>query len=294
MPGAARFADFPQTTPAPPRMRVTFVRKTMLPGAVAALADSPVALPRENIAGHIQRLNWLRGHLCRTDHALELGCGTGYMITLPMRTWGYDLVGIDLDDRSVQLGRELLACNGLDPGALRMADLRNLEEAYDAIIASEVLEHLADDDLRPVLAAIHERLRPGGQLLVTVPNGYGWFELEAALWFRTGVDRFYRRRRVNRVVSGIHHVLTRGYVDAVFPSTVADSPHRQRFTHRSIQRLLTDAGFGIEHIRGSVLIAGPFSQLLFTGIDPAMRINATLGRRLPWVAAGFYVAARRY
>ena len=170
----------------------------------------------------------------------------------------------------------------MDPNALRRADLRDLEETYDAIIASEVLEHLTDDDLQSVLAAIRERLRPGGRLLVTVPNGYGWFELEAALWFRTGVDRFYHRRRVNRIVSGVHHLLTRGYVDAVFPSTVADSPHRQRFTHRSIRRLLTDAGFGIEDIRGSVLIAGPFSQLLFTGIDPAMRINAALGRRLPW------------
>lgn len=134
---------------------------------------------------------------------------------------------------------------------------------------------------------------PAASPLVTVPNGYGWFELEAALWFRTGVDRFYHRRRVNRIVTGVHHVLTRGYVDAVFPSTVADSPHRQRFTHRSIRRLLTDAGFGIEDIRGSVLIAGPFSHLLFTGIVPAMRIDAALGRRLPRVAAGFYIAARR-
>lgn len=266
----------------------------MLLGRMATSADSPVALPRENIAGHIQRLNWLCEHLRRTDHALELGCGTGYMITLPMRTWGYDLGGIDLDDRGVRLGRNLLARNGLDPSALRTADLRDLEERYDAIIASEVLEHLTDDDLRSVLAAIRERLRPGGLLLVTVPNGYGWFELEAALWFRTGVDSLFHRRRVNRLVSGIHHVLTRGYVDATYPSTVADSPHRQRFTYHSIRSLITDAGFGIEDSRGSVLIAGPFSHLLFTGIVPAMRINVALGRRLPRVAAGFYVAARRY
>jgi 2-polyprenyl-3-methyl-5-hydroxy-6-metoxy-1,4-benzoquinol methylase len=255
-------------------------------------ADPTVPLPRENIAGHVQRLQWFRKHLRPSDHTLELGCGTGYMITLPMRTWGYDVVGIDLDDASVQMGRGLLARNGLDPDALQTADLRDLDETYDAIIASEVLEHLTEDDLRSVLAAIHERLRPGGMLLVTVPNGYGWFELEAALWFRTGVDRFYRRRRVNRVVSGVHHVLTRGYVDAAFPSTVANSPHRQRFTYRSIRRLLASSGFDIEDTRGSVLIAGPFSQLLFTGFGPSMRINATLGRRLPPMAAGFYVAAR--
>jgi 2-polyprenyl-3-methyl-5-hydroxy-6-metoxy-1,4-benzoquinol methylase len=268
----------------------------MLAGRMSALADRSagpaVPLPRENIAGHLQRLKWFCEHLHRADHALELGCGTGYMITLPMRTWGYDLVGIDLDDRSVQLGRSLLARNGLDPAILQTADLRDLTETYDAIIASEVLEHLTDDDLQQVLEAIRARLRPGGLLLVTVPNGYGWFELEAALWFRTGVDRFWHRKRVNRVVSGAHYVLTRGYIDAAFPSTVADSPHRQRFTYRSIRRLLASAGFSIEDTRGSVLIAGPFSQLLFTGIAPAMRVNAALGRRMPWVAAGFYVAAR--
>jgi SAM-dependent methyltransferase len=276
---------------------IGFVPEAMLAGRVNAPDDlsagSTVPLPRENIAGHVQRLKWFCEHLRRSDHTLELGCGTGYMITLPMCTWRYDVVGIDLDDGSVQMGRDLLARNGFDPDALQTADLRDLDETYDAIVASEVLEHMTDEDLRSVLAAIHERLRPGGLLLVTVPNGYGWFELEAALWFRTGVDRFYRRRRVNRIVSGVHHVLTRGYVDAVFPSTVADSPHRQRFTYRSIRRLLASSGFEIEDTRGSVLIAGPFSQLLFTGVGPAMRINAALGRRLPWIAAGFYVAARR-
>jgi 2-polyprenyl-3-methyl-5-hydroxy-6-metoxy-1,4-benzoquinol methylase len=273
-------------------------QEAILAGRVSASADPSagptVPLPRENIAGHVQRLQWFCEHLRPSDHTLELGCGTGYMITLPMRTWGYDVVGIDLDDASVQMGRGLLASNGLDPDALQTADLRDLDETYDAIIASEVLEHLTEDDLRSVLAAIHERLRPGGLLLVTVPNGYGWFELEAALWFRTGVDRFWHRRRVNRVVSGAHYVLTRGYIDAAFPSTVADSPHRQRFTYRSIRRLLASAGFSIEDTRGSVLIAGPFSQLLFTGIAPAMRINAALGCRMPWVAAGFYVAAHRH
>jgi SAM-dependent methyltransferase len=234
----------------------------------------------------------MREHLERSDQVLELGCGTGYMITMPMRTWGYDVVGIDLDDPSIQLGRRLLAANGLPPSALRTIDLRDLHDAYDAIIASEVLEHLEHEDLKAILDTIHARLRRNGLLLVTVPNGYGWFELEAALWFRTGVDRLFHRRRVNRLVSGAHHVLTRGYVDAVAPSTIADSPHRQRFTLRSICGLLEQAGFQVEDAGGSVLVAGPFSHLLFTGITPVMRLNAALGRRLPRLAAGFYVAAR--
>ena len=66
---------------------------------------------------------------------------------------------------------------------------------FDAVIASEILEHLDDEELRDSLAVIHEKLKPGGKLLVTTPNGYSLFELENLLWYRTGVDRLYRRLR---------------------------------------------------------------------------------------------------
>ncbi|MDP8909945.1 MAG: class I SAM-dependent methyltransferase, partial [Chloroflexota bacterium] len=218
-----------------------------------------MALPRDNIAGHGQRLEWLRSQLSSSDRALELGCGTGYMITLPLRTWGYDVVGIDLDETSIRYGRELLRRNGLDPSALRVADLGQLDESFDVILASEILEHLCDDELEETLATVRARLRPGGRLLVTVPNGYGWFELEAKLWFATGIDRIFNRTWPNRVVSRANSLLARGYTDAEHPSTLADSPHRQRFTYRSIRQRLRQAGFEVVAARGSVLIAGPFS-----------------------------------
>lgn len=251
-----------------------------------------VALPRDNIAGHGQRLEWLRSQLSPSDRALELGCGTGYMITLPLRTWGYDVVGIDLDEPSIRYGRDLLRRNSLDPDALRVADLQGLDERFDVVMASEVLEHLTDAELESALSAIKARLRPGGRLLVTVPNGYGWFEFEAKLWFRTGVDRLFNRPLPNRIVCRAHSLLSRGYVDAEHPSTLADSPHRQRFTYRSIQRRLRDAGFEVVAARGSVFIAGPFSHLALTGFGIVRRINAAIGLRLSPIAAGFYVAAR--
>lgn len=41
---------------------------------------------------------------------------------------------------------------------------------YDAAILSEVIEHLLDEDIAPVLKSLHEFLRPGGRLVVTTPN----------------------------------------------------------------------------------------------------------------------------
>ena len=151
------------------------------------------ASPRENIYGHRQRLHWLRDQLQKEDRVVEFGCGTGRLITLPLRAWGFDVTGVDLDGRSIEHGRELLRDAGLDPEALQTADLRELPGPFDAVIASEILEHLDDDELRDSLALIHERLVAGGKLLVTTPNGYSLFELENLLWYRTGVDRLYRR-----------------------------------------------------------------------------------------------------
>jgi SAM-dependent methyltransferase len=252
-----------------------------------------VPLPRENINGHLRRLDWLRGHLKRGWCTLELGCGTGYMVTLPLLLDGYNIIGVDPDEWSIRYGRGLLEATGLDPTAIRRAELHDLEGPFDAVIATEILEHLDDEALAAVLGALRERLVQRGLLLVTVPNGYGWFEMEAALWSRGGFDSLLRRRRVNRLVYGLRHRIVRGYVDAHHPSTLADSPHVQRFTFESIERAITEGGFEVVDRTGSVLIAGPFSQLFFTGVRPIMRINAWLGRRFPRNAAGFYLAARR-
>ena len=65
-------------------------------------------VPRENIYGHRQRLYWLRDHLQKEDRAVEFGCGTGRLITIPLRAWGYEVTGVDLDETSIAHGREVL------------------------------------------------------------------------------------------------------------------------------------------------------------------------------------------
>jgi SAM-dependent methyltransferase len=260
------------------------------------VSDIP-PLPQENIYGHVQRLEWLESRLRRSDRAVEFGCGTGYMITYPMRARGYDVIGVDIDAVSVEYGRGLLERAGLDPGALLAIDLRDLDGSFDAVIASEVLEHLSDDLLAESLDLIHAKLRPEGKLLVTVPNGWGWFELEALLWNRLGVASLLERRAARGAAHGplahTKHRLTGDYVADACPSTLANSPHVQRFTLRSIQRIVVAHGFEIIGARGSVAVCGPLSDLALTGMSRAMTYNRRLGGRLGGAAAGFYVAAVR-
>lgn len=265
-------------------------REVML--ACAARPAAPPH-PQENAYGSIKRLNWIRDRLDPARRAVELGCGTGYMLTFPLRARGYDVVGVDLDRPSVEYGRRMLQQAGIDPEALQACDLRDLRGPIHTVIASEVLEHLDDGELDAMLDLVHDRLEPGGQLIVTVPNGYGWFELEAMLWFRTGFDRLASRFPVNRLLHTYRRAAVGGYEDAMHPSTLANSPHKQRLTLRSIRRLLARKGFEVQDATGSVLFAGPFSNQLFTGMQRVMAWNGRMGDRAPALSSGFFLAARR-
>ena len=259
----------------------------------ATAPDSARApLPRENIHGHVQRLSWFRRHLKPGERAVEFGCGTGYMITYPMRSAGYDVSGVDLDERSVEYGRELLRRAGLDEDALIARDLADVPGEFDVVIASEILEHLDDSQLDASLSLIKRKLRPGGRLLVTVPNGYGWFEFETLVWTTLRLERVaaWVRKRFGALRRARHRIAG-GPADSL-PSTLADSPHLRRFTLRSLRRTLERSGFEIVEERGSVLFAGPFVHLALTGFPRLMRLNQRLGARLTPIASGFYVAAR--
>lgn len=250
-------------------------------------------VPRENIYGHLQRLHWLCEHLRPEDRVVEFGCGTGRLITLPLRAWGYDVVGVDLDDQSIQHGRGLLREAGLDDHALQAVDLAELPGPFDAVIASEILEHLDDEELRASLALIRERLAPGGRLLVTVPSGYSLFELENVLWYRTGIDHLYRRYRSKRLASRLRRMKARhsDWNETQELMTLADSPHKQRFTWRSVHEALGRAGFDVVEARGAILFCGPFTDMAFSGLQRVTDLNKRLGARFPRLAADFYLVA---
>lgn len=253
---------------------------------------APVLGPRENVYGSVKRLDWIRRHLNPGDRVVDLGCGTGYMITLPLLRAGVDVTGVDLDLESVALGREIFTAAGQPAERLRTEPLQEVEGSFDAAIVSEVFEHQSDAQFDELAGIVAAKLNPGGRLLVTVPNGYGWFELESALWYRLGIGRLLTRLNVVKLAGLINHRLTGGYLDAAHPSSLDGSPHVQRFTPGSIRRRLTSAGFEVESVSGTAVFAGPFTASLLTGVAPFMRANNALASRLPWIASGFLVSAR--
>ena len=199
----------------------------------------------ENVYGHSKRLDWIRSHISLDHTIVEVGCGTGVMITLPLAQASYDIEGVDLDTSSIQYGRDILKRNGIDQNRLRAINVSDIEARKNVIIASEVLEHLDNQGLTDMLDRVKHKLLPDGLLLVTVPNGYGWFELESFLWFKTGLGWLLERTRIAGSIRWVKSALfSCSREEAYPPSTLADSPHVQRFTYGSIQRTLRQHGFG--------------------------------------------------
>jgi SAM-dependent methyltransferase len=155
---------------------------------------------------------------------LEIGCGTGH--NLPMLARFGTLDAIELDDQSrdvaqKRLGRpiyntRLPALEGLPPGQ------------YDVIALLDVLEHIEDD--RGALKAIAGRLKPGGTLLLTVPqHPWMWSGHDAA----NHHFRRYTRAGLEQVIaqSGLKTDLLQSFNSLLFPLAAADRL-RARLTGR--------------------------------------------------------------
>jgi SAM-dependent methyltransferase len=103
---------------------------------------------------------------------LDLGCGSG-RLSAALGSAGFQVDGIDVEARAVELGRRILRRNGVSGVTLYDGDAFDPEHPvargeYDAMVCVEVLEHV--DQWRELLSRGIELLRPGGQLVITVPR----------------------------------------------------------------------------------------------------------------------------
>ena len=100
---------------------------------------------------------------------LELGAGTGHNLAMLSRFGSVEASELDSVARelaSERLGRPVI--EAALPGLSMFP-----EASYDMVALLDVLEHVTDD--KGSLAAIFDRLKPGGALLLTVPiNPWMW------------------------------------------------------------------------------------------------------------------------
>jgi SAM-dependent methyltransferase len=103
----------------------------------------------------------------RAGQLLDVGCGKGEPSALLIR-YGWQVFGVDPSARACELaGRRGIKTT---TGTLQTAEFNS--ESFDAILFHHSLEHVSDplDDLQRAARL----LRPGGMILVTVPNFGSW------------------------------------------------------------------------------------------------------------------------
>lgn len=104
----------------------------------------------------------------RPGRILDIGCATGLFLA-GMKKRGWEVLGIELNERAARYARERLE---LDVVTGDFLDAALPDRHFDVISLWDVLEHLPDP-LR-VLRKISEKIRPGGLLLLNLPNPESW------------------------------------------------------------------------------------------------------------------------
>jgi SAM-dependent methyltransferase len=140
----------------------------------AALRGEPSYVWR---AGQVRRLEMILASAGERvkGRVLEDGCGVG-MYAERLGQYGGQVIGLEYDfERALEAhGRAALIVNAAGEG------LPFPDESFDLILSHEVLEHVADD--RRAAEEMSRLLRPGGRVVVFVPNRGYPFETHGVYW----------------------------------------------------------------------------------------------------------------
>jgi len=132
---------------------------------------------------YLRRVGGWVARLGPSGLALEIGSGTGWMLRA-LRERGWRVVG---SERSAEAAAASRAAAGVPMFA---GDLEAVRPApvLDLIIMFHVLEHLADP--LAALRAAAARLRPGGTLVLGLPNNASWqARVAGSYWMHLDVPR---------------------------------------------------------------------------------------------------------
>jgi SAM-dependent methyltransferase len=246
--------------------------------------------------GGLKKLEFIVETLCRLNRdpaqvsVLSLGCGNG-SLALPVASLGYRVLGVDIDRFSIEYARQK---NTFLNARFEVADGGDFEpdERFDAVICSEVLEHLADP--LPMIRTIEQAMEDDGLAIITVPNGQGLREVIGRL------ENFCKDTLGLRcALHGVRRLLGMPDPDKkcimhTLNVTQDGTGHVQFFSLPGLKQRLARGGLEVVKVVKSFLILSVFAGTRgddWTALD---RLDSRLADLLPAsMASGWYLLCRK-
>ena len=168
----------------------------------------------------------LRRYFPAMGSFLEIGCGTGFVLSGVAQAFpDARLVGSEVYSAGLRFAAERVpSATFVQMDARRMP----YEEEFDVVGAFDVIEHIAEDE--EVLSNMHRAVRPGGGILLTVPQ-------HPSLWSASDEYAHHVRRYTAREIhdkvrrAGFEVLRSTSFVTLPLPAMVLS-----RFTHRDVAK----------------------------------------------------------
>ena len=193
---------------------------------------------------------------------LDCGCGRGFYLKMLRHLGTARLFGIDLELPYLRKARR----NTADLPAVLVSnasiyDLPFPDETFDAVLLSEILEHVERDV--DALGEVRRVLKPGGLALLTVPHA------DYPFWWDP----------INKTLETLFHThVRRGPLAGIWAF------HVRLYTPEELRRAVLAAGFQVEEERSFTHHSFPFVHNLLYGLGKPLLESGLFGRGLADVA----------
>jgi len=121
-------------------------------------------------------------YLPAAGRVLDIGCGFGlFSLYYASQAPGLALRGLDLNPRRIAMARRAAVRLGLASVSYEVADARDFrcDGEYDAAYMLDIVHHVDEENVPPLIAELAKAVRPGGRLLIkdvgTRPVYKRWF-----------------------------------------------------------------------------------------------------------------------
>jgi len=180
------------------------------------------------------------------EKILEIGCGRGFYLNVLSKVFPkLDITGIDLNEKYLSVAKRFINNNKVKLIKADATKLPFANKTFDRIIATEILEHIPND--QKAISEIYRVLKPGGMVMVTVPNTNYPFLWDPTNWI---LERIFKWHLPSNIwwLSGIW------------------ADHVRLYGEKELKDKIEKKGFKVQKVWHATHYCFPFSHFLFYGI----------------------------